>query len=390
MDIENKEFPYDINKQKAIKSYFKDKANPKKNMRYNYSNDGNLEVYDVKKGEVIDKISLDYYRPITKDEFDTLDTERINTIIAIEEQIEVQKLLLRKAYIDYKETNDVGEVVVINQEITNLEKQKVLLRSPVRFIKSFDETIEKRSIYFDMHFEKRKVADVSYMVYRDLPLWTLYGKYTSSADVHQAAKQTSLVEGQVYLKNGKIARIFNNVEDDNGFLSIFNVKEFVYKKTNYLAPYQAFEVLRLTELGFVEVATKIMNSRAINFMKIKGKQFSDPLKNTKIVWKDILTEYAQQNNDLLEALMKTNDDVLVFANTTPYLGGVGLAGQDAIDSAKWKYPNIVGEVLMEIRSEFKENEKTKAEAFTQSVVSEEDVEKKKKAAIINVMKNRNH
>ena len=133
-----------------------------------------------------------------------------------------------------------------------------------------------------------------------------------------------------------------------------------------------------------------MNSRAINFMKIKGKQFSDPLKNTKLVWKDILTEYFQQNSDLLEALVKTNDDVLVFANTTPYLGGVGLAGQDAIDSAKWKYPNIVGEVLMELRSEFKENEKTKAEAFTQSVVSEEDVEKKKKAAIINVMKNRNH
>lgn len=389
MNIQDKEFPYDNTKINAIKAYFKNKANPKKHMKYTFSNEGNLDTYDVKKGEIIDTIKLDYYRPITKEEYEIIDKIRIDAIVEVEEQIDIEKSLLRQAYADYKETNNASQVVEHNNEISDLEKKKVFLRSPVKTLINFPESIEKRTIYFDIPFEKRKIENVSQMVYRDFPLWKLYGKYTASKEVHEATKRTSIVEGEVYLKNGKIARIFNEEKDENGFLSVFTVKDFVYNNTKYSSPYQAFEVYRLKELGYEDLAKKLMETRAINYIKIKVKQFTEPMKNTKAVWKDILREFYTQHIEYLEKLTKTNDDILVFANTKPYLGGIGVAGQDEVlDSLKWKSPNIVGEVLMEIRSELKETPVSKAPTFTESAKTEEQVEAAKKGSIIASMKRR--
>ena len=390
--IEDPDFPYKKDIQNTIKAYFKNRINPKKNMRYTFTSEGDLETYDVKKGSVIDTINLNYYRPITKEEFEENNNARIAAIIETEEQIDLYKSLLRKAYEEYKTNGDARSVVECNQEITNLEKKKIAIRSPVAFLKTFpdDEGIEKRTIYFDMSFEKRKIKDISYMVYRDFPLWKLYGKYTDSKDIHEATKLKSLVIGEVYLNNGKIARIFNNVEDDNGFLSIFNMIDFVYKNTKYSSPYQAFEVVRLSENGFVDVVKKIMDTRSIKQMQVRANAFKQPVKNIKAVWKDILREFYQQNGELIQKLIKTNDDILIFGNTISYIGGVGLAGQEEIiDVGKWLYPNVVGEVLMELRSEIKEiddNEKTKAESFTASSVSVDELANRKKGAIINAMK----
>jgi len=386
-NIDDSDFPYNKDKQRDIKAYFKNKINPKKHMRYTFTNEGDLETYDVKKGEVVNTINLNYYMPSSKEKFEENNTARIDAIIDIETQIDLYKSLLREAYKEYTETNDAKSVVEYNIEIMNLEKQKMLIRSPIRQLNTYDDSIEKRSIYFDMPFEKRKSKDISYMVYRDFPLWKLYGIYTDSKDIHEATKQKSLSLGEIYLNNGKVARIFNNVDDINGFLSIFNVKDFVYKNTKYSSPYQTFEVLRMKENGFEDVANKFMSTRAITAIKIKAKQFSQPIKNIKAVWKEILREFYQQNSEFVEKLIKTNDDVLIFGNTMPYLGGVGLAGQEEIiDVGKWLYPNIVGEVLMELRGELKENSESKKEAFTKSVVTENELANKKKGAIISAMK----
>lgn len=384
--IEDKEFPYDSKKQKLIQAYFKSKAKPKKNMQYTYSYDGDLETYDNKKGELIDTIKLDYYTNITKEEYESIETERKNAIIVIEEMIDIKKELLRKAYETYKITRDATPVVEYNNEVTNLEKQKMFLRSSIREIIPFADSFEKRKIYFDMPFEKRMVDDVSYMFYRNFPLWKMYGKYTASKEVHEATKRTSLVQGQVYLKNGKIARIFNEPEEENGFLSIFNVNEFVYKDTQYASPYQAFEIYRMKELGNEEAAKDLLSTRAIRLIKIKGKRYATPMKNTKDAWKDILREFYQQNNEAMEKLIKTNDDILIFGNTIPYLGGIGIAGQEEIISGKWKTQNIVGEVLMELRSELKEAPETKTETYNDSVVTEEEQANAKKGAILSAMK----
>jgi predicted NAD-dependent protein-ADP-ribosyltransferase YbiA (DUF1768 family) len=386
-------FPYDSQTQNEIKTFFKNKLKSKKKYTYSISNEGNLETYDSKTGELINSIVLKYYRPLTKEEINEMEREKVESIIQVEEQIDIQKAMLRKAYQDYKETKVATDVLRINQEIANLEAQKVLLRSPVREIMDL-QSIEKRSIYFDMPQEKRKEEIVYKMFTRDFPLWKLYGRYTDSKESYETIekKRVSLVPGEVVLANGKIARIFGSPQDEfNGFMSIYNINDFVYQDTRFSSPYQAFEAYRLTEAGAEDLRNKILQSRSIKYIHITSKKNMTPLKNTKNVWKDILRAYYEQNPELIKKLIETNEDVLVFGDTSKYVGGVGfVTGQDEIlDAKKWKTPNLVGEALMELRTEFKEGFEVKeGGSFKESAKTEEEINKQRKSAIINVMRKR--
>ena len=290
-------FPYDQKTQNEIKTFFKNKLKSKKKYTYSISNEGNLETYDTKSGDLLSAITLKYYRPLTKEEIEEMESIRVEEIIKLEEEIDIQKALLRKAYAEYKETKAGLNVVRINQEITELESKKVLLRSPVRNIVDL-ESVEKRRIYFDNPYETRKEEVVYQMFYRDFPLWKLYGRYTDSKESYETLekKQISLVAGEVVLANGKIARIFGDVEDEyNGFMSIYNINDFVYQDTRFSSPYQAFEAYRLTEAGAEDLRNKILQSRSIKFIQITAKKIMTPLSDTRGVWKDILQNYYEQN-----------------------------------------------------------------------------------------------
>lgn len=389
-------FPYDLKTQEEIKTFFKNKLKSKKKYTYSISNEGNLEKYDSKSGDLLSSITLKYYRPLTKEEIQEMESVRVEEIIKLEEEIDIQKALLRKAYDEYKETKVAINVVRINQEIAELESKKVLLRSPVRDFINL-ESVEKRRIYFDNPYESRKEEFVYQMFYRDFPLWKLYGKYTDSKESYETLekKQTSLVAGEVVLANGKIARIFGDVEDEyNGFMSIYNINDFVYQDTRFSSLYQAFEAYRLTEAGAEDLRNKILQSRSIKFIQLTSKKIMTPLKDTKGVWKDILRNYYEQNPELVEKLLKTNNDILVFADPSKYVGGVGfLTGQEELlDSKKWKTPNIVGEVLMELRTEFKEGIEIKegGSSFNESTKTEEEVKNQRKGSIISVMRKKRY
>ena len=123
-----------------------------------------------------------------------------------------------------------------------------------------------------------------------------------------------------------------------------------------------------------------------------GKKINKSLKNTKEIWKDILKIFYEQNTFLISDLLNTNDSELVFANNISYLGGIGITigTEEVLDPNLWKTPNIVGNVLMELRSEMSETvpeEQTGGE-IKEIYKTDETKEKEKKAAIINAMKKR--
>jgi len=418
MNIEDPDFPYDKKAQLEIKSFFDKIASKPKVKAKNYYKrsleNGNLEIYDKKTGELQSSIPLYYYRSLSKEEFDTLDKKRIDDIIAVEELIDIQKSLLHTAYDTYKSTKDSSDFMKINKEIKLLEIKKTLIKSPIRDIK-YLASVETRKIDLDEPNEVRKKKDVQVSIYRDFPLWKLYGKYTDSKEILEASEQESIVlkTGELFLKNGKIARIFNDVDNENKDLSIFTLREFVYRDIKYSSPYQAFEALRLMELGFEELRNEVMKVRSTRLIKNIAKKINKSLNNIKLIWRDILLNFYQQNEDLLKALLATNNDILVFANSISYLGGIGYnAGMDEVlDPLVWKSiiveisngtkvlktvikPNIVGEVLMELRTEFRERPqidlvKTGGN-FSESSKTQEDEIKQKVGSIIHHMKKRNY
>lgn len=409
--IKDTDFPYDEKAQITIKNFYNtiSKRKEKKKDKYLYKinpENGNLETYNKAKDELLSSVNLFYYRPITKEEFDIMEQERKDAIIALEEQIDIQKSLLRKAYDEFRSTKESETFIQVNNQIKDLELKKSYIRYPIRNVKTI-ESIETRRINFDKEFEIRKAYDIQFSIYRDFPLWKLHGRYTDSKEVLDTAEQetTALLAGEIFLKNGKIARIFNDVDNDNKELSIFIQRDFVYNDVKYSSPYQAFEAIRLLQLGYEDLRNEVLNTRGSRLIKTIGKKINKPLNDTKNIWNDILLKFYQQNEDLLNALLNTKNDILVFGNSIPYLGGVGInAGDDNIlDISLWrqvKYtstvlePNIVGTVLMNLRTGFRETDKRDlvkvGGSFTESTKTVEEQEQSKKAAIINIMKKRYH
>jgi len=378
----------DSKKQEILKNFFKKllKKPSKKYAEkefYGYDDNGNLVVTDKDKN-VISTIELQYYRGYSKDELEELEKERVDKIIELENKIDEQRESLRNA-------ENIEDEFNIHTEITNLEKQRSFTINPYRSIKRV-EGLEVRDVQMeDKAKDSKKQKLVYQVVYRDFPLAKLYGKYTHSKEVIDAIEQKGvrLTSGEVFLTNGRVARFFNENEVNNEFLSIFLVRDFVYNETKFSSPYQAFETTRLMELGKEELAKKVLNTRSIKTIRYYIREVLDVLPDTKDLWTEILSEYYKQHSDLIKMLTDTKDAILVFANANPYLGGIGLTSDDPkrLDTKNWKH-NIVGEVLMSLRSEFLQGMKTEKQEkkFTQSTITEEEVKNTKKAAIISSMK----
>lgn len=377
-------------RQETLKNFFKKMLKKqdkrlKEKLFYGYDEDGNLVVKD-KDDNIVSSIELEYYRPYSKDEFEEIENERREKIIELEAEIDELKHTLFEA-------ENIEDEYNINSQITNLEKQKAYIISPYTSIKQV-KGLEVREVQMtDEPEEKRKQKLVYQVVYRDFPLAKLYGKYTKSKEVIDAVEQKGirLNAGEVFLTNGRVARFFNENEPNNEFLSIFAIRDFVYNETQFSSVYQAFEATRLMELGKEALATKVLNTRSIKTIRYYVREILDVLPDTKDLYNEILSEYYRQHSDLIKQLVNTKDAILVFANTNPYLGGIGLTNDDPkrLNTKNWKQ-NIVGEVLMSLRSEFLQETKTEKQEknFVKSTITEEELEQKKKSAIIAAMKKR--
>ena len=338
-----------------IANFYKNMINPprkeKGEILYGYSSTGDL-LATHKDGSVVSSIPLHYYRSYTKDEITSLDLIRKDNIINLETLIDIEHGLLRKAYADFKLTGDAQGVVLINQRIHDLELKKLYYRSPILTSVTI-EAPEIRTIFFDQPYEERKYEDVIRIIRRDHELVKLYGKYTDTKEYGTEEQPNVQLEvgKQVLLKSGKVARLFNDLDGLNPYLSIFNIVDFVWNDNEYSSPYQAFEYTRLRENGYESKATAILKIRNTKTIKAVVSRIPGLVKDISQVWKDILDAYYRQNDSMLDKLINTKDDLLVFTSDIPYLGGVGAV---SYDDKLWKYPNIVGNVLMKIRSELKQ------------------------------------
>jgi len=284
----------------------------------------------------------------------------------------------------------------INSEIQDLEIKRNYLISPYKTIKDVNR-IDISEILLDEKKETRKMSDTVFqLITRNFPLWKLYGKYTPTKEILNVIDQKGvrLEPGEVFLTNGRVARLFNKEDDEhNGFLSIYLIKDFVYNDINFSSPYQAFEYTRLKLLKEDVLADKLLTTRSIRSIRHWVREVRTLIPQIEQLWGEILKEFYTQHPDLMKKLLETKDDILAFVSKAKYLGGIGIDIDDEqrFDTSAWKYKNnIVGEALMKLRSEMiqgdEEAEAKQEVEYDESVVSEEEVENKKRGAIISAMK----
>ena len=405
------EIPYDSKTAALIQDFYKKQSSKKGNL-YKVSDDGKLQIFAPKDGSLQQSIELKVFRPITEEEREAQEQERLDKLATLDILYENAKDTLRQALAQYKETGQTMPVLEASKELQTLEFRRVKVRSAVRDIRLIPNPVTSQ-VLFDEPYETRKLfgahnlfgsqADhlaggIYSLIRRDFPNHTVYGRYESpSAEALEAAKAVTAdvlgLSASVKLANGVTARLFYETDDyNNGFLSPMWPANFVYKETQYSSAYQAYQVLRMREKGKEDIVASLLGTRSTRTIRLQTRKIPGAVANPQAMWTGILTALYQQQPELADKLVKTGTDSLVYADPDGAIsGGVGLGPTDKkiLTPAQWKADNVVGKVLETIRAQIREaggsmEGGAPVEDAKERVISEEEQASAKKGAIINV------
>lgn len=397
--------PYDTKTATQIKAFYK--FLNKKSDQYRIGDDGSLNVYN-KAGQLESSTKMKSYRPITTEERNAMESFRSDRLAGLDIIYEHERRKLIAAYDDYKTTRNITPVLLANRRVNDVELQRVDARSAVRGVKTipvpkindvhFDEPYETRKLFGahnSMGAKDMILEGIFVLERRNFPATLFYGRYEETAEAAAAAAEAVATESggvegsaSVRLTSGLTARLFFRPEDpQNGILSPLWPVNFIHKETQYACAYQAYEAERMAEQGQAEVRAKILKTRSARTVGIQTVKFTTPAKNPTALWTGILTDMFKQHPELLEKLLATGQDSLVYADPRAGGGGVGIGADNKkiLDPGNWKSENIVGKVMESLRATFREQGKVEAAPppeAKESVITEEEQEAAKKAAII--------
>jgi predicted NAD-dependent protein-ADP-ribosyltransferase YbiA (DUF1768 family) len=401
------EIPYDEKTAADIKNFYK-KQKTKPDL-YKVADDGKLQIFNAKDGVLASTIELKVFRPITAEERETQEQDRLDKLATLDILYENAKGNLRQALANYRDTGQIVPVLEANKEVEDIELRRVNVRSAVRSIKVipnpvtsqvlFDEPYETRKLFGAHNLFGSKKDELSKGIYsllrRDFPIHINYGRYEEpSAEAVAAAKAVAVnaleTTVSVKLANGVTARLFYETDDvNNGFLSPLWPANFIYKETEYSSAYQAYQVERMREKAKDDIAKSLLGTRSTRTIRLLTRKILGAVANPQATLSGILEALYQQHPELADRLVRTGTDSLVYADADVGVGGVGRGASDrkVLDPAQWQSDNVVGKVLETIRAQIREAggalEEVPVEEANEAVISEEEQASAKKAAIIN-------
>lgn len=149
-------------------------------------------------------------------------------------------------------------------------------------------------------------------------------------------------------------------DQENGYLSNWYTCSFKYGRYTYSSAEQFMMAQKAALFRDYDVFFKILDTDDQSTIKKLGKQVSN---YNDAVWSRLrgpmmrrgLRAKFQQNPDILEKLLATGNMVLAECSPRDKIWGIGLAEDDARihDPKMWKGQNLLGTVLMEVRSDLR-------------------------------------
>lgn len=149
-------------------------------------------------------------------------------------------------------------------------------------------------------------------------------------------------------------------DQENGYLSNWYFCSFKYGRYTYSSAEQFMMAQKAALFRDYDIFFKIIHTDDQSKIKKLGKQVAN---YNDDVWSRLrgpmmrrgLRAKFQQNPELMEKLLATGNMVLAECSPRDKIWGIGLAVDDARiqDPLKWRGQNLLGKVLMEVRSDLR-------------------------------------
>lgn len=157
---------------------------------------------------------------------------------------------------------------------------------------------------------------------------------------------------------------FHNPEEINGYLSNWYLSDFSVDGIQYSSMEQYMMYQKALLFQDMEIAKQILNTSNVGKIKALGrsvKNYEDVIWNGMrqiIVYQGLLQKF-QQNTELKEKLLATQEHLLAECAVQDKIWGIGLSMKDErrLHLDKWQGQNLLGFSLMRVRSALKQSTK---------------------------------
>ncbi len=150
---------------------------------------------------------------------------------------------------------------------------------------------------------------------------------------------------------------FHNPDESYGYLSNWYLSEFNIKNITFCSMEQYMMYQKAMLFQDIITAEQILQTSNQGHIKMLGrsvKNYNDIIWNGMrqlIVYEGLLAKF-QQNEDLHQKLLHTNDAILAECAVQDRIWGIGLSMTDEnrFNISKWRGQNLLGFALMQVRN----------------------------------------
>ena len=153
---------------------------------------------------------------------------------------------------------------------------------------------------------------------------------------------------------------FHNPDEINGYLSNWYLSDFFVNSIQYSSMEQYMMYQKALLFEDREIAEQILHTQNVGKIKALGRSvmnYEDLIWNGMrqlIVYQGLLEKF-QQNIELKDKLLATQDHILAECAVKDKIWGIGLSMKDErrFDLNEWKGQNLLGFTLMRVRAVLK-------------------------------------
>ena len=150
---------------------------------------------------------------------------------------------------------------------------------------------------------------------------------------------------------------FHNPDESYGYLSNWYLSEFTIKNITFCSMEQYMMYQKAMLFQDIITAEQILQTSNQGDIKMLGrsvKNYDDIIWNGMrqlIVYEGLVAKF-QQNEDLHQKLLHTNDAILAECAVQDRIWGIGLSMTDEnrFNMSKWRGQNLLGFALMQVRN----------------------------------------